>query len=149
MITVRSEPRGHDYRDLIRYCADRCSSFSLTWQDELAFSQDAERLAEHLQPSLIEEKRAKEWPGTRLGGRRRATVRMYRVEPDSLRAIREVPSLYAWRAPDFPEDLCFYLPSGDCFLATIAHEADAFFPDDDLVLECVLKLLPGLELAEE
>ena len=42
--------------------------------------------------------------------------------------------LFAWRYPDFPEDLCFY-KEGKCFMELVAHEQWCFFylPDDSLL----------------
>jgi hypothetical protein len=146
VIEIRTEPKGAPYLDLLSYSAELCDSFSLTWQDQHSFSALADEISRSLRPYLIREIRAKEWPGTRIGGKRRATVRFYRVAPGSLEVLFQSPSLYAWQAPERPEDLCFYLPSGDCFLATIAHEADAFFPCDDLALDDLRKKVPAVDV---
>ena len=41
--------------------------------------------------------------------------------------------LFAWRYPNFPEDICFY-KEGRCFMELISHEQLCFFylPDDTL-----------------
>ena len=46
----------------------------------------------------------------------------------------EIERLFAWRYPDFPEDLCFY-KDGKCFMELISHEQLCFFhlPDDTLL----------------
>ena len=46
----------------------------------------------------------------------------------------ESDRLFAWRYPNFPEDLCFY-KDGKCFMELISHEQLCFFysPDDSLL----------------
>lgn len=59
-------------------------------------------------------------------------MRRYDLNPFSASVLKEMPRLYAWQHPEFPEDLTFYTEAGGVWLGSIAHEAQAWFEDDSL-----------------
>jgi hypothetical protein len=144
-LDIITEPVGPTYRALLAF-AERCSgSFSLVWRDQLSFDASAAVLEGVLRPFLIEETETSDWPGTRLIGHS-ATVRRYRLSPDSARALATADALFAWQWPARPEDLAFYTPDGRCWLGSTAHERDAFVALDEDDLAALRAAAPELEL---
>jgi hypothetical protein len=144
-LDIITEPVGPTYRALLAF-AERCSgSFSLVWRHQLSFAASAAVLEGVLRPFLIEETETSTWPGTRLIGHS-ATVRTYRLSPDSARALATADGLFAWQSPARPEDLAFYAPDGRCWLGSTAHERDAFVALDEDDLAALRAAAPELEL---
>jgi len=143
MFDLTIEPRGQIYKALLRSAKQYCSSFSLTWSDQLTFNESAELIGFSLRPSLIRETYTNEWPGTR-SLKHQAIVRHYRFTEDALQILLEVPSLYAWQAPDRPEDLALYRPDQACWLLSIAHEEDAAILDEPAIIDDLVRGIPGL-----
>jgi hypothetical protein len=56
----------------------------------------------------------------------------YRAAPEALATLLEPGSLFAWRAPAFPEDLSFTSNRETVCLATISHEATAWILSESL-----------------
>ncbi len=84
---------------------------------------------------------ANEWPGTRLIGHL-ATVSFFRVRAESIRVLSSVSRLYAWLAPDHPEDLAFYRSDGSCCFASISHEKDSRF-NGPFIMDEIKAKVPG------
>ena len=146
MLAIRSEPAGRTYAGIVTLASEVCASFSLVWRDQLPFGRSARSIAQELRGDLIREERTDEWPGTKLLGHQ-ATVRHYRVAQSSMRVLERAGSLYAWLSPDRPEDLAFYLADGSTWLASIAHEREAWFSDSPGVDALVRQRIPELEVA--
>jgi len=51
------------YEDILKRARSECDSFSLIWQDEYKFNDNAKDIELKLQPYLLKEERVKEWPG--------------------------------------------------------------------------------------
>ena len=142
---IVTEPVGLTYRALLAF-AERCSgSFSLVWRRQLSFDASAAAVERVLRPFLIQETEASEWPGTKLIGHS-ATVRTYRVSPDSVRELAGADGLFAWQSPARPEDLAFYALDRRCWLASIAHEGEAFVALDPNDLAALRAAVPALSL---
>jgi hypothetical protein len=140
-IDITSEPSGAAYQQLIAAAKDQCDTFSLVWRDGESVNPDvAEALAAH----LLREERINRWPGTRLHDHL-ATVRFYRLSDISAAVLEKAGSLFAWQHPDLPEDLAFYGPDGQCWMGSIAHEADAWF-DGNLSLSFIERRMPALRV---
>ena len=142
---ILSEPSGPVYRSLLAFAAQRSSLFSLVWRRQLAFDASADALATSLRPHLDNEKETSEWPGTELLGHT-AIVRRYRLSPESTSLLASAESLYAWLAPQRPEDLAFYTSEGRCWLGSIAHERDAYVDLDPAEFELLRAAVPGLDI---
>ena len=145
-VNIAAEPRGTVYKQLLDLAAEACGSFSLAWRDQLKFSQSADAIKEALSPYIIRDERTDEWPGTKLFGHF-ATVRHYRVEGGAMRVLEGAAGLYAWLAPDHPEDLVFYAADGSVWLGSIAHEKDAWFIGWAGVEATVRSRIPSLRIA--
>lgn len=142
---IVTEPTGETYRALLAFAAEVSGSFSLVWRHQLSFDPSVAVLERVLRPFLIEETESSEWPGTRLIGHS-ATVRTYRLSPDSARALATAGGLFGWRSPARPEDLAFYAPDGRCWLGSIAHEGEAFVALDANDLAALRAAVPELQL---
>ena len=129
MIDLPLEPTGPAYLALLREAAVACESFSLVWRDLPRQSDGPAAIEKALRPALLQEGSARSWPGTELLGGPPATVRHYRLDPSTLGLLSQAPGLYAWLAPDRPEDLAFYRANGSVWLGSVAHEAMGFFGD--------------------
>jgi hypothetical protein len=125
LISILEEPQGKVYAALLSFALQRNSLFSLVWRDQLDFAASAVSVAQTLQPCLLKQRRSHQWPGTELVGHL-ATVRLYRMSSSAVSVLTEADRLYAWIAPERPEDLAFYTTEGVPWLASIAHERDAF-----------------------
>jgi hypothetical protein len=75
-------------------------------------------------------------------------LRRYRFTDDALAVLLEAPGLYAWQAPDRPEDLAFYGEHGDVWLGSIAHERAAYFGPAAPSQEELRLAVPGLFVRE-
>lgn len=142
---TRSEPTGPTYRALLEFAQQSSTTLSLTWRKQLTFDATAHKIKSDLQPFLDRQDETDTWPGTTLVGHT-AIVRFYRVCPDTLQILTAAERLYAWLAPDRPEDLAFYSPAGRWWLASIAHERQSFVDADAVDLAALTSAVPGLEL---
>ncbi|HET9253051.1 MAG TPA: hypothetical protein VFP58_13140 [Candidatus Eisenbacteria bacterium] len=140
-----TEPRGQAYAGMLELASEACASFSLVWRDQLSFHASAQAIAADLAPFLVRQERTAEWPGTQLLGHL-ATVRHYRLEPESLRVLKTAEGLYAWHAPELPEDLALYTPDGMAWLTSIAHERDAWFLDAPELETLLRERLPRIHV---
>lgn len=121
---------GDEYSELIRAAVERFSLFSLVWRDQLEFDASAAEVRRDLEGSLARLRRGSRWPGTRLFGSK-AEIAYYRCEPSARGVLLRPGSLFGWLAPSFPEDLAFYDESGNCRLASVAHEELGWLLDVD------------------
>lgn len=120
-ITLTSDIAGEAYLGLLDFARRTQSLIGLVWRVQLKFSPSALQMVADLEPSLVEERLTDEWPGTRLFGSQ-AWYRLYRCDEHSLPILARAERLYGWLAPDFPEDLSCHLPTGECWLMSVAHE---------------------------
>ena len=144
-IDVVREPRGTEYRALLSLIASKATSFSLVWQHEFEFGPAAEILRKRLAPYLLRTEGVSEWPGTKLLTTM-ATIRFYATTKAAMSILAEAGSLYAWEAPERPEDLAFYGPRDEVLFGSIAHEADSWFGEGAFTTEEVRAAVPALML---
>jgi hypothetical protein len=124
------EPRGAEYRALIRAIATLSAEVMLVVQDNLGLEVQGGQVLQDLQGSLIGETRSSSWPGTTLIGHE-ASVFRFRVDENVVAVLTRVAEgLYDWRQPTRPEDPCFLRSDGTAILSTIAHERDAVLEID-------------------
>jgi len=143
--SIRSEPAGTTYRALLAFAEGHSGTFSLVWRKQLAFGANADIVRRDLAPFLDAEGESDAWPGTKIFGHT-AIVRSYRLSPDSVRILATAERLYAWEAPERPEDLAFYTPAGRWWLGSIAHERDAFVDTDAVDVARLAAAVTGLRL---
>ena len=112
---------GQSYLALLNLARRTQSLVGLVLREQLKFSAAAMQIVADLEPSLVEERLTDEWPGTRLFGSQ-AWYRLYRCDDHSLPILARAERLYGWLNPEFPEDLSCHLPTGECWLMSVAHE---------------------------
>src|SRR5882724_9595680 len=98
MISIIKEPSDQVYSALITFAATRCKFFSFAWRNQLRFDVSAHEIARMLEPDLICQTTANEWPGTQLIGTS-AIVRYYNVTSHSMQVLQTVNGLYKWLCP--------------------------------------------------
>ncbi len=132
------------YGDILDYAVGKSTTFLLVVRDSLGLSLRATELLDRLRRFLVKDHRATKWPGTELlKGTARVIEYTYTHESEDI--LKQVAkSLYDWKQPDLPEDLCLLRPSGDVWMATISHEQDAFFEMETEELRVMLKHIPDL-----
>lgn len=144
-IDILREPRGTEYRALLSLVASKATSFSLVWQHQFEFAPAAEILRERLSPYLLRTEDVSEWPGTKLFTTM-AMIRFYATAGPAMSILAEAGSLYAWEAPERPEDLAFYGPGDEVLFGSIAHEADSWFEEGAFTAEEVRAAVPAIEI---
>jgi hypothetical protein len=145
---IISEPAGEVYLQLLAFAQQESAYFSLTWQQQVTADGGARIVATELRPFLHQQRTTSEWPGTKLL-RGVATVRWYRFTPQARQVLQFAGRLYAWRWPDRPEDLAFYYADERCWLASIAHEREAFIDLDETGLQALRREVPGMQLSRD
>ena len=141
---IHKDLHGKDYRSLIRFLAEYASHIQLITHDGELSESCRETLC-RLQGFNEKVERVNAWPGTQLSPgvtalRHKFSVNMMTVDFVS----QHVDSLFSWRWPEQPEDLCFLASDGTPFLILTAHEQyaqlivqDGMYIDE--ALESVLK----------
>lgn len=121
------EPGNQDYYGLLDFASTECKYALVAIRDTIQLNSKGQEFLEKLSKYLYEEKLAYEWPGTKLLNRQ-ARIFLFHYVPASVEILKEaVSSLYKWRQPDFPEDLCLLRADETPWLVTISHESDGFF----------------------
>jgi hypothetical protein len=146
-VHIQTEPIGDVYVGLLQLARRYCPTFSLMWREDVGQSQSARDVADTLAPDLIAQERVREWPGTQMLGAP-VPLRRYRFTDDALAVLLGAPGLYAWQAPDRPEDLAFYDEDGAVWLGSIAHERASFFGPAAPSAEEIREAVSGLFVRE-
>ncbi len=145
MLTFYAEPMREAYRGLLRFALEISATFSLVTRHDMKANRDHERCLDDLRPFLLEERKVKEWPGTRIHGT--ATLRLYKADSEALETLYgAVRGLYRWVQPTRPEDLAFYDSRGRCWLETTAHEHTGFVDDSLIDPKRLTMSAPGIDL---
>ena len=137
------EPKDETYARLLRFARRYCPEFSLTWREDVGQNAGAAAIRSALEGSLIDQRVTREWPGTKMLAGEALLLRYHFSEP-ALEVLTTARRLFAWRAPDRPEDPAFYDEQGKVWLGVVAHEGIAFFgpaaPQRRVIVSNVAKL---------
>jgi hypothetical protein len=127
--SITKEPVGPSYRKLIDIAVSQSArAYLVTRVDDGELSTRAKEALALLKSESMDCRTSSNWPGTELLDGGTATVREYRCTPRLAEALSTLASgLYEWIEPELPEDLGFLRSDGSPWLASIAHERDAFF----------------------
>jgi len=121
-----AEPRDRVYRRLLQFAARQPNTLYVVVRDQIQLSDDARHTLSILEPSLVSQLKVTEWPGTKLLSGE-ARVFTYQTSASVMKELETCAGgLYDWTAPDLPEDLGFRRSDGSVWLASIAHERDAW-----------------------
>ena len=118
---IAHEPRGKVYARLLETLWEECPVFSLVYQ-EWAKRGEIPAFRLRLEPFLLHEGPASEWPGTATGSSHPPILAKYRVRDETRSILLEPKGLYQWKAPKRPEDLALYDGSGQFWLGSVTHE---------------------------
>jgi hypothetical protein len=120
------------YRRLIELAVNRASFAYVVVRAEGVGASGVLGGLEILRPEEIGQRSVTEWPGTRLLGAETAMLVQYRCSARLASLLRSVTTgLYDWVHPRLPEDLGFLRADESVWLASIAHERDAFMKMSD------------------
>jgi hypothetical protein len=120
----QQEPRGPAYYEVLDSSLTRCETALLVVRDDA----DKQRAIEALAPHLSYEGRASYWPAQRSAARHVQTVLHYDITPALVDVLKSMTDrLYAWDwLSELPEDLSLLRPDGSHYLASSAHEREAW-----------------------
>src|SRR3954464_1956669 len=126
------EPRGSVYRRLVELAVNRTSfAYVVVRADGIGDSGVLSAL-KILRPEEIGQRAVTEWPGTRLLSTETAVLAQYRCSARLASLLLSLTTgLYDWVHPSLPEDLGFLRADDSVWLASIAHESDAFMEMSD------------------
>lgn len=146
MLHIVREPRGEVYKTLIDYTLGKFPAFLLVFRPEdLPLSDGGENIKKRLSYFAIKEENSFEWPGTRIFTDKAATVFYFKIEPDSVRILKEAAAgLYDWQQPNLLEDLCVIREDETPWMLSISHESDAYFHVSPEELIQIKENLPGI-----
>jgi hypothetical protein len=143
--TFTLEPEDSLYRQLLDFALSAAQFALLVIRSSLALHSSAEQVLAKLEPFLQEKEISSKWPGTTLHDAA-ASVFRYQFDPACAAVLKETaPSLYSWRQPELPEDLCLLRADRTPWLVSIAHEADGYLCLSEDEIKRLLKTLPQLK----
>lgn len=139
-----TEPRDGVYRALLQAAEEQASTAYVVVRNKADLSDRARECLSMLKPELLSEEIVRQWPGTRLLTDD-ARMFTYRLNTFFVRVIeRFSDGLYDWIAPDLPEDLGFRRADGSVWLASIAHEHDAWLELESAEVDRLEALCPEI-----
>ncbi len=142
---LRQQPVGQVYRQLIQHALSECQLALLVVRDSTKLAESGQLVLRKLEKFLGSKSRAAEWPGTTLLMGRKATLFKYEFSEKVAEILKsEVYGLYDWVQPNRPEDLCLLRSDETPWLATIAHEKDAYFELSDEEKRRLTRALPNI-----
>jgi hypothetical protein len=142
---IVNEPRGAVYGALLGCAAVACTSGLLVVRQPDELDLDGREVLNGLQPWMTEVQHSSTWPGTTLSEGDTAHLYYFRYGRPVVDFLRMYSNgLYDWVAPRLPEDLCLFRDDRSLWLATIAHEHDAYFELARDEHDELLARVPGL-----
>ncbi len=142
--SFHQEPRGDLYRAVIDLGSLHCPTALLAVRDAGTLSAAGQQALESLTAFLIDAQEATSWPGTILHSGK-AVIYRYRTTPELTVSFKRLAEgLYSWQHPDLPEDLCFLRSDGTPWLASVAHEGDAYLEITDDEMRELLNVEPRI-----
>ena len=113
---------GMAYESLVRFLGRYATTCQLISHGD-PMSQSCRETLFRLSELCEETVEVSEWRGTKLESGATATLHSFPITSRSLQfLLSTAESLFSWRWPDKPEDLCFLASDGTPLLISIAHE---------------------------
>ena len=142
---LKEEPTGEIYHKLIDHALFECRFVLLVVRDSVRISESGQLILRKMKKFLKSKARGGEWPGTKLLSASKATLYKYELSWEVAEILKmAVRGLYDWVQPQRPEDLCLLRSDGTPWLASIAHEKDAYFTLSGEEKQRLIKVLPSL-----
>ena len=147
--SLAAEPIGEVYQGLLEHSLTYCDVGLLVARSGTQLREPGTRVLEQLEPFLLSRREESSWPGTTLLYHT-ATVRRFSWCPETQAVLGSAAEgLYRWREPRLPEDPCLFRPDGSVWLATIAHEHDAWLELSGDEEAALVSAVPGLMLVDD
>lgn len=141
-ISIFSDITGENYSQLIDQACKSFGYFSVVVRTDLPTDSHRSIVLEELKPNLLFAFTTRRTPGGEIHSAHAPSLNVYTTTPRRIRPIlKAAGSLFGWRSPAYPEDLCFYRSDRSLAVVSIAHEGIAWFFEPTLVL----LYLDGLE----
>jgi len=138
MINLISDISNVQFKYLLKGLIQYSNCFQFIIREYNEKSGSVNRLLEKLAPFKQIEEEVREWPGTKLLGKSKATLFRYTLNDKSLAILIDInKGLYDWISPDLPEDLSFFDEGGGILFASITHESDAFVESKELYMRAL------------
>jgi hypothetical protein len=126
IFNFEQDPTGDIFYGLLDYGITICDKALLVVKIQNHLSNEGKKVLSILEDFLIEKKEMSEWPGTRLFDSV-ALVYEYVYNVDFVSQIKTYSkSIYDWRQPALPEDLCLIRPDMTPWLVSTTHEHDCY-----------------------
>ncbi|MBE6383504.1 MAG: hypothetical protein E7049_10920 [Lentisphaerae bacterium] len=145
---IINDVKGRAYKDLIGMVGRYAATCQLVSHHE-PMAQTCKETLSMLAKLGEEIAEVSEWHGTRLSCCNTARLHSFHVNEESLRFLaNHVDSLFSWRWPDEPEDLCFLAPDRSPILISTAHEewARLVLADSMRLSDCLMAVLEKAEV---
>lgn len=137
-----NEPKQENYKKLMDLAFKYCDKFAFIRHSQLFYHQTIDLLLAELQEEFIVSKEQTEWPGTISVPP--ATVYYFETTDNAREIIQKAcESLFDWKAPYLPDDLCFFR-DGNEWLINTAHERFCAIKTDEEEIINEIKKLEGL-----
>ena len=144
VFTISNDIQGRAYEELICLLGGCAATSQLVSHGEPTHMSCKAALSRLVELGATTEE-VSEWHGTKLLCGNTAILHSFPVNKETMRFLAShVDSLFSWRWPDEPEDLCFLASDGTSLLISTAHEQYA-----RLALADDIGLSDGLEVALE
>lgn len=123
--TFSLDPSGPLFEDLLNVALTNCVAGLVVVRQTLQLGSKAKSFLRRVDAFLVSTEETSNWPGTVLFEETAKVFRFTFNEPVRELLLEFSDSLFSWRQPDLPEDLCLLRPNGDPWLLTVSHESDA------------------------
>ena len=142
---------GKCYHRLLDFCAERASTYLLVVTNESMIDNYCRNFINALTTLGGMAFYGNKWPGTTLLYGAKALIIKGELSPSALQLIQnKEDSLFAWKCPSSPEDLCFIDAKEMAVLSSTTHElfASVTLNDEDFALWQHDELLGTLSLSQ-
>lgn len=134
------EPKQENYIKIMDLAFKYCNSFAFIRHSQLFYHQSIDLLLDELHEEFIESKEQTEWPGTISV--HPATVYYFKTTDKAKDLITKAcKSLFDWKAPYLPDDLCFFRNGKEWLINTVHERFCAIKTDEEEIANEIKKLV--------
>jgi hypothetical protein len=144
---IMKEPIGDEYRELLAYSLKKTCYMLLVTRSSSEMSDFGKQMVSRMHRYIESSQQSDEWFGTKLYGGELAFLNHYTYNQEVFEIVCSCSnSLYDWRQPLVPEDICLIREDKNLWLVTISHESDSYFYASDREIEDLVANLPFLSI---
>lgn len=132
---VVSEPCGDQYIHLIDFAIANSDAFMLVYpfRHNHTSNDGMEFMSIQLQTHRLLSRESNSWTVTSsTDSQIKNRIEIYAAEDSTREFLLQPGRLYAWKPPEFPMDLAFFI-NGKCWMASCAHEEFCWVSWDGLI----------------